>query len=156
MDLEQQMAAIDAKDEQILRELNRNARMTNLELAERVSLSPSATLRRVQEMERSGVIRGYRVVTDRGATGRGLLVYLTVSLAGHSRDSQKAFVRAIENAPEVRECHNVTGSIEFLLRVEVADLEDYKRFHTDVLAALPQVSALTTYVVMESPKDERG
>jgi Lrp/AsnC family leucine-responsive transcriptional regulator len=107
-------------------------------------------------MERSGIIKGYRVVTDRVAMGRGLLVYLAVSLDGHSRGAQKAFEQAIERAPEVRECHNVTGSIEFLLRVEVADLEDYKRFHTDVLAALPQVSRLTTFVVMDSPKDERG
>lgn len=150
------MSTLDTKNEQILRELGRNARMTNLELAERVNLSPSACLRRVQEMERTGIIKGYRVVTDRVAMGKGLLVYLAVSLSGHSREAQKAFERAIANAPEVRECHNVTGSIEFLLRVEVADLDDYKRFHTDVLAALPQVSGLTTYVVMDSPKDERG
>jgi DNA-binding Lrp family transcriptional regulator len=59
-------------------------------------------------------------------------------------------------APEVRECHNVTGTVEYLLRVEAADLVAYKHFHTDVLGVLPQVRALTTYVVMGSPKDERG
>jgi DNA-binding Lrp family transcriptional regulator len=150
------MSKIDPKNQEILRELGRNARMTNLELAERVHLSPSACLRRVQDMERSGIIEGYRVVTNRRALGRGLLVYLGVGLSGHSREAQKAFEQAVARAPEVRECHNVTGSIEFLLRIEVADLEDYKRFHTDVLAALPQVSSLTTYVVMDSPKDERG
>jgi DNA-binding Lrp family transcriptional regulator len=58
-------------------------------------------------------------------------------------------------APEARECHNVTGTIEYLLRVEAADLRAYKRFHTDILGALPQVATITTYVVMGSPKDER-
>jgi len=62
----------------------------------------------------------------------------------------------VETAPEVIECHNVTGAIEYLLRVEVADLAAYKRFHTDVLGTLPQVSAITSYVVMGSPKDERA
>ena len=62
----------------------------------------------------------------------------------------------MERAPEVRECHSITGSIEYLLRVEVADLEAYKVFHTEVLGTLPQVTAITSYVVMDSPKDERA
>lgn len=150
------MTVIDAKNEEILRELSRNARMTNIELAQRVNLSPSACLRRVQEMERTGVIKGYRAVTDRTALGKGFLAYIAVGLSQHTRDAQRAFERAIARSPEVRECHNVTGTIEYLLRVEVADIEDYKRFHTDVLGTLPQVNSLTTYVVIESPKDERA
>jgi Lrp/AsnC family leucine-responsive transcriptional regulator len=152
----QQMNAIDLKNEEILRELGRNARMTNLELAERVHLSPSACLRRVQEMERTGIIKGYRVVTDRVALGKRFVAYLAVGLSAHSRDAQKAFERAVAYAPEVRECHNVTGTIEFLMRIEVEDLEHYKRFHTDVLGTLPHVSSLTTYVVMDTSKDERA
>lgn len=152
----QYMAVMDAKDTEVLRMLERDGRITNLELAAKVGLSPSACLRRVQELERSGIITGYRAVTDRAALGKRFTAYIGVGLSEHSRAAQKAFERAVALSPEVRECHNVTGAIEYLLRIEATDLEDYKRFHTDVLGMLPQVSSLTTYVVMESSKDERA
>ncbi|WP_299954436.1 Lrp/AsnC family transcriptional regulator [uncultured Roseobacter sp.] len=150
------MGRIDDKSERILRELKRDGRISNLDLAERVGLSPSACLRRVQELERSGVIRGYRVVLDPAQLGIGFTAYITVGLSDHSKASQEAFERAISRSPEVVECHNVTGATEYLLRVESADLPSYKRFHTDKLGALPQVNAITSYVVMGSPKDERA
>ncbi|NIZ11549.1 Lrp/AsnC family transcriptional regulator [Pseudooceanicola sp. HF7] len=149
------MPKIDAINQKILRELSRNGRISNLDLAERAGLSPSACLRRVQELERSGVIRGYRAVMDPEAMGQGFLAYVSVGLSEHTKAAQLGFEKAMSQAPEVRECHNITGSREYLLRVEVADLAAYKRFHTDVLGTLPQVNALTTYVVMGTPKDER-
>jgi DNA-binding Lrp family transcriptional regulator len=152
----QQMTEIDAKDRQILRELTRDGRISNLALAERVALSPSATLRRVQALEAAGVISGYRAVLDPAKMGIGFTAYLAVGLSMHTKPVQEAFERAMEAAREVRECHNVTGTVEYLLRVEAADLPSYKRFHTDVLGALPQVATITTYVVMGSPKDERA
>ncbi len=130
--------------------------MPNTELADRVGLSPSACLRRVQELERSGVIRSYRAVIDPRAVGRAFVAYVAVGLSDHSKKSQSAFERAVTRSPEVTECHNITGAVEYLLRVEVSDLEAYKIFHTDVLGTLPQVTAITTYVVMDSPKDERA
>lgn len=150
------MAEIDQINERILRELARNGRLPNIELAERVGLSPSACLRRVQDLERSGVIKGYRAVLDQAELGRGFTAYLAVGLRDHTKEAQEAFERAVADAAEVRECHNITGTVEYLLRVEVADLAAYKVFHTDVLGILPQVNALTTYVVMGSPKDERA
>jgi DNA-binding Lrp family transcriptional regulator len=150
------MADPDAIDDRILRVLSGEGRISNVELAARVNLSPSACLRRVQELERSGVIAGYRAVLDRGAMGIGFVAYLAVGLSEHTKAAQEAFERAVVGAPEVRECHNVTGSVEYLLRVEVRDLAAYKHFHTDVIGALPHVSAMTTYVVMGSPKDERA
>ena len=152
----QLMSKLDPKSEQILRELTVNGRISNIELAERVGLSPSACLRRVQDMERGGLIKGYRAILDRTAMGRGFTAYIGVGLRDHSKASQEAFERAISRAPEVRECHNTTGTIEYLLRVECADLPDYKAFHTDTLGAMPQVSAITSYVVIDSPKDERA
>ena len=115
------MPKLDDINDRILHELARDARISNAELATRVGLSPSACLRRVQDLERSGVITGYRAVLNRPALGVGF-----------------------------------TGAVEYLLRVEVADLAAYKAFHTDLLGTLPHVAALTTYVVMGSPKDERG
>ncbi len=150
------MRSLDRKDQIILQELTRNARLSNVELADRVSLSPSACLRRVQELERAGVIKGYRAVLDRKALGLGFMAYLAVGLSDHTKASQEAFERAIARAPEVLECHNITGTVEYLLRVEVADLPAYKVFHTDVLGTLPQLHSITTYVVMDSPKDERA
>lgn len=150
------MAKIDHINEQILQTLSRDGRISNLELAERVGLSPSACLRRVQELEREGVIAGYRAVLDPAAMGRGFTAYVAVGLKDHTKAAQEAFERAVARAPQVRECHNITGAVEYLLRVEVADLAAYKSFHTDLLGTLPQVHALTTYVVMGSPKDERA
>ncbi|MCA2011321.1 Lrp/AsnC family transcriptional regulator [Cereibacter sphaeroides] len=150
------MTDIDAISDKILRELSRDGRISNLELAERVGLSPSACLRRVQDLERRGVIKGYRAVLDPMQTGKGFVAYVSVGLGTHTKFSQESFERAMKSAPQVRECHNVTGTIEYLIRVEVADLAAYKHFHTEILGTLPQVTAITTFVVMGSPKDERA
>jgi len=140
----------------ILRELCRDGRISNLDLAARIGLSASACLRRVQDLERTGVIRSYRAVLDPAKVGLGFVAYITVGLNSHTKAAQEAFERAVSRAPEVRECHNITGTVEYLLRIEVADLAAYKHFHTDILGVLPQVQALTTYVVLGSPKDDRG
>ena len=150
------MTVLDQIDEHILRELSRDGRLPNIQLADRVGLSPSACLRRVQELERQGIITGYRATLDRTKLGTGFTAYISVGLNDHTKASQEAFERAITRSPEVRECHNITGSVEYLLRIETSDLAAYKHFHTDILGALPQVNALTTYVVMGSPKDERA
>ncbi len=150
------MAKLDRIDDGILRELSRNGRLSNLTLAERVGLSPSACLRRVQELERLGVIKGYRAVLDRAALQAGFTAYIAVGLALHTKAAQTAFETAMQAAPEVRECHNITGTVEYLLRVEVADLPAYKIFHTEVLGTIDQVRSLTYYIVLGSPKDERA
>ncbi len=150
------MTSVDRISGQILQELTNDGRVSNIELAGRVGLSPSACLRRVQELERSGVIKGYRAILDPAAMGVGFTAYVAVGLSEHSKASQQAFERAISRAPEVKECHNITGAVEYLLRVEVSDLVAYKVLHTDVLGTLPQVNSIISYVVMGSPKDERA
>lgn len=150
------MKEIDGINENILRELSRDGRISNLDLAARVGLSPSACLRRVQELERTGVIAGYRAVLDRGKLGVGFIAYMAVGLSSHTKETQEQFERAMALAPEVVECHNITGTVEYLLRVEATDLASYKAFHTDRLGALPHVHRMTSYVVLGSPKDLRG
>ena len=147
---------LDGIGMKILCELTLEGRIANTQLAERVGLSPSACLRRVQEMERAGIITGYRAVLDPGAMGRGFVAYVTVGLSEHTKQAQQRFEAAVAAFDEVRECHNITGSIEYLLRVEAADLAAYKHFHTDCLGTVEGVSRLTTHVVMDSPKNERG
>ena len=147
---------MDKLNEHILHELSLNGRISNIELADRCGLSPSACLRRVQDLERRGVITGYRAILDRPSMGVGFVAYATVGLNSHTKASQEAFERAMARAPEVVECHNITGSVEYLLRIEAVDLPAYKHFHTDVVGVLPQVAAITSYVVMGSPKDLRA
>ena len=150
------MSEMDAINAAILRELSRDGRLTNIELAERVGLSASACLRRVQDLERRGVIRGYRAVLDRTLLDGGFVAYLGVGLSHHTKAAQEAFEAAVTRAKEVRECHNVTGTVEYILRVEAADLVAFKHFHTEILGVIPFVSSITSYVVMDSPKDERA
>lgn len=147
------MARLDRISEQILQELTRDGRISNLELARRVGLSPSACLRRVQELEHTGIIKGYRARIDNAALGHGFVAYVGVGLSQHTKAAQESFERRMEHAPQVVECHNVTGALEYLLRVEVADIAAYKAFHTEVLGTLPQVTSITSYVVLDSPKD---
>lgn len=149
------MTKIDDFDERILQELENDGRVSNAELAQRIGLSPSACLRRVQELERIGIIKGYKAILDRSQLGVGFIAYISVGLSNHTKKAQKDFEKAIVKSPEVLECHNITGAFEYLLRVETADLKAYKTFHTDVLGTLPQVSSISSYVVMESAKDER-
>ena len=147
---------MDRKDRHILQILDGDARISNSLLAERVGLSPSACLRRVQALESRGVIRGYRAVLDRTTLGGGFTIFVSVGLSNQSHASATAFERAVSAAPEVRECHNVTGSIEYLLRVEVGDLAAYKNFHANVLGEMPNVNSITSHICLASPKDERA
>lgn len=130
--------------------------MSNTALAERVGLSPSACLRRVAALERDGAIRGYRAQVDPAAMGRGFLAYMTVALNDHSRTAQTRFERSVALFDEVLECHNITGTFEYLLRVETADMSSFKEFHTEKLGTLEIVQQIVTHVVLGSPKDERG
>jgi len=152
----QSMAKMDDLNRRILRELQLDGRITNADLAQKIGLSPSACLRRVQELEKDGVIAGYRAVVNRSAIGGGFTAYVAVGLSEHHKRNQRNFEKAMATAPQVRECHNVTGAIEYILRVEVEDLAAYKHFHTEVLGQVPEVASITSYIVMGSPKDERA
>ncbi len=150
------MAKFDTIDDKILRTLERDGRISNADLAKAVGLSASACLRRVQELERTGVIKGYRAVIDREKLGLGFTAYVTVGLTEHTKKAQRDFEQVMMAAPEVREVHDVTGSIEYILRVEASDLAAYKHFHTEVLGMAPKVQSITSYIVMETTKDERA
>lgn len=149
------MTELDDIDRHILRALFADGRLSNLRLAEQVGLSPSACLRRVQQLEKDGVIQGYRARLDPGAAGRGFVIYVAVGLGEHSKQAQDGFERAMDVSPEVAECHNVAGAYEYLLRVETRDLAAYKDFHTNRLGTVPHVRTITSYMVMGTSKDTR-
>ena len=147
---------MDRIDGKILQELERDGRISNTALAAAVGLSPSACLRRVQELEKSGLIKGYRAVLDRSRLGGAITIFVMVGLNAQLAKDARSFEAAMEAADEVRECHNITGSVEYLLRVEVDSLEAYKTFHADTLGVLPQVSSITSHICLGSSKDLRG
>ncbi len=152
----QHMTDLDAISRNILHQLERDGRISNTDLAQKVGLSASACLRRVQELERTGLIRGYRAVIDPVVRGAAITIFVMVGLSEHLKKDAQAFERAVAKASEVRECHNITGSVEYLLRVEVSDLAAYKAFHADVLGTLPQVSSITSHICLGSPTDKRA
>ncbi len=150
------MIELDDINREILLELESDGRVSNIELAGRVGLSPSACLRRVQELERVGLIKGYRAVLDRSRLGSAITIFVMVGLGAQLNKDAKAFELAMDRATEVRECHNVTGAVEYILRVEVDDLAAYKNFHANTLGTLPQVSSITSYICLGTSKDMRG
>ncbi|MGF1765547.1 Lrp/AsnC family transcriptional regulator [Aliivibrio kagoshimensis] len=146
---------MDKFDERILQALKSDGRISNVDLSERVGLSPSATLRRVQELERTEVIKGYRAILNSEPLGIGFIAYVSIGLASHSKQAQLEFEAHVQFVDEIVECHNITGENEYLLRIETRSLASYKRIHADVLGECEQVKSISTMVVMESPKDER-
>ena len=150
------MTELDPFNAAILQNLQDDGRMSNIELAKRVGLSPSACLRRVQDLEQRGIIKGYRAIIDRKTLGVDVVIFVMVGLSGHLRKDALAFEAAMDKAPEVQECHNITGSVEYLLRIEVADLSAYKAFHADRLGTLSMVSTITSHIVLGASKDRLG
>jgi len=147
---------MDALDRKILHALEHDGRISNAKLAQQVGLSASACLRRMQELELNGTIKGYRAVLDRAQLGGEITVFVMVGLSAHLKKDAKSFEAAMDAAEEVRECHNITGSVEYLLRVEVDSLESYKAFHADALGVLPQVARITSHISLGSSKDMRA
>jgi Lrp/AsnC family leucine-responsive transcriptional regulator len=143
---------LDAVDRDILRHLQADGRLTNVELAKRVRLSPSPCLRRVKSLEDRGYIRGYTALLDRGKVGRALHVVVMVSLTSQRQETLEAFERAVSRLEDVLECHLVAGESDYLLTVAATDLESYQRFFTKCLGELPGVASLRTLISMKTVK----
>lgn len=148
--------ALDRTDLQLLAELQRSGRQTNAELAERVHLSASACLRRVQRLEREGVIAGYRAEVDPERLGLGLQVFVRVQLTRHDAESVAAFARFVNDWDEVIACHALTGDMDYLLQVAVRDLEHFSRFLLDNLLAQAGVADVNSSFVLRTVKAFRG
>jgi Lrp/AsnC family leucine-responsive transcriptional regulator len=131
--------SLDRIDRRILEALQEDGRLSNVDLAERVALSPSPCLRRVKRLEEDGVIAGYRAVLDRRTIGLGLTVFVEIKVGKHSRDNAAMLHEALLAIPEVVSCHMVSGAADFLAEVVVADLEAYERLMTEKLLTLPTI-----------------
>ncbi|WP_219466068.1 Lrp/AsnC family transcriptional regulator [Nonomuraea rhizosphaerae] len=147
---------MDKIDRRILHELQRDGRLSNTELADRVGLTPSPCLRRVRQLEEAGVIRGYRALLDGAAVGRGFQAFVTVVMRYEDHDTVAEFERQVAGMPEVVEAHRMFGDPDFLLRVAVADLGAYERFYSEQLSGLPGVAQLTSHLAMKVVKADTG
>ena len=144
------MERLNRTDRKILDVLQRDGR---LDVAGRVSLSPSACLRRIRALEAAGVIRRYVALVDPRKVGLGLMAFVNVKLEKRGRMPTDAFARAVKDWPEVLGCHSLTGDMDYLLRVQVADLEHFSRFVMDSLLKHPGVLDVKSSFVLEEVKE---
>jgi Lrp/AsnC family leucine-responsive transcriptional regulator len=145
--------ALNRTDRRLLELLQRHGNITNLELAGKVSLSPSACLRRVRALEQAGVIRRYVALVDPRSIGLGLMAFVNVKLEKRGRMPTDAFARAVKDWPEVMACHSLTGEMDYLLRVQVADLDHFARFVMESLLKHPGVLDVKSSFVLEEVKE---
>ncbi|MFD1911463.1 Lrp/AsnC family transcriptional regulator [Halodurantibacterium flavum] len=134
--------SLDATDRRILTVLQRQGRISNAELAERVNLSASACHRRVQRLESDGYIRDYVALLDARKMGRPTTVFVEITLSGQADEVLDAFEREVARIPDVLECHLMAGTADYLLKVLAEDTEDFARIHRQYLARLPGVAQM--------------
>ena len=147
---------LDRTDLQLLAELQRSGRQTNAELAERVHLSASASLRRVQRLEREGVIAGYRAEVDPERLGLGLQAFVRVQLSRHDAEAIAAFGDFVNAWDEVVACHALTGDMDYLLQIVVKDLDHFSHFLLDRLLNQAGVADVNSSFVLRTVKAFRG
>jgi DNA-binding Lrp family transcriptional regulator len=147
---------MDGLDRAIIEQLRRDARLTNVELAERVGLSASPCLRRVRRLEESGVITGYHARTDPTKTGRGFRVVVFADLSVTDRKSVEQFEEHVASHPEVVEVRRMFGSPDYLIDIAVSDLTAFEVFLTARLMETPNLGRVNSHFIMKLVKDERG
>jgi DNA-binding Lrp family transcriptional regulator len=147
---------LDRIDRRILKDLQDNGRMTNVELASRVGISAPPCLRRVRALETAGYIRGYHADINPEALGFGVTVFAQVGLSSQAETDLRAFEALMQSWPEVRECHMLAGETDFLLRIVAADWDAYQRFLTSKLTSAPSVSHVKTALAIRTCKNAPG
>src|SRR5579871_4890387 len=147
---------LDRIDRRILRDLQANGRITNVELARRVGISAPPCLRRVRALEKAGFIRGYHADVNPEQLGYGVTVFAQVGLSSQAEPDLKAFAALSLTWPEVREAHMLAGETDFLLKIVATDWDSYQRFLTTKLTAAPNVAHVRSSLAIRSSKYEPG
>lgn len=146
------ISRLDAKDMEILRILQSDCRLTNKELASRVSLSPTPVYERVRRLEQEGFIRGYAALLDADKLRRGFVVFCNVKLRELNREKAERFVDRIRAIDEVTECYNISGSFDYLLKIMAPDMAYYRDFILNELGTLDNISTIESTFVMATVK----
>ena len=149
-------ASIDDKDRALLRLLQRDGRASVAALADKIALSESACRRRLDLLEKAGVIEGYQAQLSAPKLGFNLTVFVSITLGAQTERDLGAFEAAARNAPEVLECWLMTGDADYLLRVAARDVADLERIHREVLTRLPSVVRVNTAIAMRAVSPPRG
>ena len=145
--------ALDLIDRKILALLQDNAKISNVDLAEQVHLSPTPCLERVKRLESDGYIRQYAAHLNPQLLDAGMLVYLAVSLQNTTSEILNEFNAAVQQLPQILECHMVAGGFDYLMKIRVRDIHEFRDMLGDMLSRLPYVRETHTYVVMEEVKE---
>ncbi|HSE79937.1 MAG TPA: Lrp/AsnC family transcriptional regulator [Alphaproteobacteria bacterium] len=147
---------LDRIDRRILRDLQDNGRMTNVELARRTGISAPPCLRRVRALEQAGVVRGYHADVNPAALGFGVTVFAQVGLSSQAEHDLKSFEELVKTWPQVRECHMLAGETDFLLKVVAEDWDAYQRFLTTQLTTAPNVNHVKSALAIRTAKQLPG
>jgi len=143
---------VDDIDRRLLRLLQRDGRMTNVDLSRQANMSQAATHDRVRRLQQDGLIEGYTVKLNPAKLDRALLVFVEVTLDRTSSSAFDQFAQAVLRAPEILECHMVAGGFDYLIKARVRDMQAYRRFLGETLVSLPGIRQTHTYTVMEEVK----
>lgn len=147
---------LDEKDTAILRALQNNARLTNKELAAKIHLSTTPTFERVKRLERLGFIKQYATIIDAGKVNKGFAVFCSIKLKTVNSESALAFTRLINKIEEVTECYNISGSFDYLLRIQAPDMKYYQQFLLNVIGHHENIATIQSTFVMEEIKHLYG
>ena len=147
---------IDDTDRIVLRSLQEEGRLTNVELATRAGLTAPPTLRRVRALETAGIIRGYHADLSPEALGYSITVFAMVSLRSQAESDLRAFEEHVAALPPIRECHMLNGEIDFVLKIVAHDLQEFQRFLTTHLTSAPNVEHVKTSLTIRTSKNQPG
>lgn len=156
MSIETESYKLDDRDEDILRALQENARLTNKELAAKVHLSTTPTYERVKRLERLGFIKQYATILDAAKLNKGFAVFCSIKLRRLNSEMAMAFTEMVKQIPEVTECYNISGSFDYLLRIQSPDMQYYQKFLLNVIGRHDNIASIESTFVMEEVKHEYG
>lgn len=144
---------LDRTDLRILECLQADGRISNVQLANKVNLTPTPCIERVKRLERQGYIQGYTAILNPKLVNAGLLVFVEIDLSHNSPDAFRDFREKARKLPEIMDCHLVSGNFDYLIKARVSDMKAYRELLGEKILALPGVKASRTYVVMEEVKE---
>lgn len=146
---------LDKIDHNILEILQSRGKITNAQLSKEVGLSPAPTLERVKKLETSGIIESYHAQLNRRKIGLGVMTFVQVTLSGHRKAITEQFINTVNSVPQIIECHHVTGSCDFLLKVISEDMDAYQRLITDTINEIEVVAGTQTMVILSTIKNSK-
>jgi Lrp/AsnC family leucine-responsive transcriptional regulator len=146
---------LDQIDRKVLEILQTNAKITNAQLSKEIGLSPAPTLERVKKLEQSGIIKSYHAQLEPDKVGLGVSTFVQISLVGHRKAVTESFVEKVHEIPEIIECHHITGTGDFLLRVISKDISTYQKLMLEKINEIEEVASTQTMVILSTFKETK-